>query len=76
MVPAEPVAEMKAAGRSAGISRAREHLIEGRPRDIVVKDRIAELFELVEDDIQRIVFQLPALVIDLLDVRFAARAWR
>jgi len=36
-------------------------------------DRIAEFIELVKDHIERIVSQLPALVIDLLDVRFAAR---
>ena len=37
-----------------------------------MEDRIPEFLELVEDDVHRVALQLPALVVDLLHVRFAA----
>ena len=38
-----------------------------------MEDRVPEFLELVEDDVGRVLLQLPALVVDLLHVRFAAR---
>ena len=41
--------------------------------DIVVPQRVAHLFKLVEDHHARILLELPRLIKDLLDVTFAAR---
>ena len=50
-----------------------EHLLDRRSRHIVMEYRIAEFLKLVKYDVQRILLQLPALIVYLLDVRLASR---
>ncbi len=58
---------------SARGQRPLDDLLHGVPGDFVVPQVVAELFELIEDhQILAGAAQLPALVEDLLDVRFGA----
>ena len=64
------------AGACKAVARALDSLIEVGQRvagDIVVPQRVAHLFELVEDHVLRIMLELVGLVEDLLDVGLAAR---
>ncbi len=74
MVPADPVAETKAASRNAGVAAAErlEDVLGGAPGDGVVGDVVPELAELVEDDGVGVAVEHRAGVVDLLDVRFRA----
>src|ERR1035438_6803936 len=60
-------------GPERSVAQAGEHFRAGRPGDAVVEDRVPEFLELIEDQDKRVLLQLPALVVDLLHVGFAAR---
>ena len=75
IVPADPVAETKAARRRPGRPAASgmEDALERRAGAQAVDQVVAVLAELVEDDVGRIAVEHRAGVVDLLDVALGAR---
>src|SRR5439155_8353226 len=58
---------------TVGAVQSFEDFFNHPTRDVVVPDRVSEFLELVEDDaVLAGLFYLPALVVDFLDVGFAA----
>jgi hypothetical protein len=77
-VPADPVAEVKAASVRSRPSAANcashglEDVAERPAGDAVVAEVVAELGELVQHEVARVLAELVAGVVDLLDVRLGA----
>ena len=65
--------EARARETLAGLLHGLEEVCKGVARDIVVPQRVAHLFKLVEDHHAGVLLELPGLVENLLDVGLAAR---
>ena len=72
IVPADPVALTNAASRAPGAARRLEHVVQRPAGDLEVAEVVAELAELVEHEVRRVLGERVARVVDLLDVALRA----
>ena len=72
IVPAEPVALTNAASRARRRGRRLEHVVQRPAGDLQVAEVVAELAELVEHEVRRVLGERVARVVDLLDVALRA----